>query len=143
MKQKKISSYLLYNIVSLSKVAGKTESFSGKISWTWTCGQRSRKFSYWENLLLFWIMLNKASAHLYALGKNIYTRKNSLTSIYQFIMNNSNTKKRCEICSKITIKTPEQRSTVFILNFEDVSHLKASFSHLLRAVAVRNTLFEK
>ena len=88
-------------------------------------------------------MLNKASAHLYALGKNIYARKNSPTSIYLFIMNNSNTKKRCEICSKITIKTPEQRSTIFILNFEDISHLKASFSHLLRAVAVRNTLFEK
>ena len=48
----------------------------------------SRKFSYWKNLLLFWMMLNKASAHLYTLGNNIYTRKNSLTNIYLFIVNN-------------------------------------------------------
>ena len=68
--------------------------------------QISRKFSYWENLLLFWMMLNKASAHLYTLGNNIYTRKNSLTNICLYIVNNSNTRKRWEICSKLTIKTP-------------------------------------
>ena len=68
--------------------------------------QISRKFSYWENLLLFCMMLNKASAHLYTLGNNIYTRKNSLTNIYLYIVNNSNTRKRWEICSKSTIKTP-------------------------------------
>ena len=38
-----------------------------------------------------------------------------------------NTRKRCEICSKLTIKTPELRqrslSGVFIVNFEHISHL--------------------
>ena len=38
-----------------------------------------------------------------------------------------NTRKRCEICSKLTIKTLEQRqrcrSGVFIVNFEHISHL--------------------
>ena len=34
MKNKKISSYQIYNIVSLSKMAGKTEPFSGKL-WTY------------------------------------------------------------------------------------------------------------
>ena len=27
---------------------------------------------YWENLLLFCVMLNKASAHLYTFGNDIY-----------------------------------------------------------------------
>ena len=43
-------------------------------------------------------------------------------NIYQFKVNNSNTKTRCEICSKLTIETPERRSVVFIVNFEHISH---------------------
>ena len=35
------------------------KTFFMKISWIWTCVQIFRKFSYWENMLLFWIMLNK------------------------------------------------------------------------------------
>ena len=42
-------------------------------------------------------------------------------------VNNSNTRTRCEICSKLTIKKPEQgqwrRSGVFIVKFEHISHL--------------------
>ena len=38
-----------------------------------------------------------------------------------------NTRTKCEICSKLPIKTPEQRqwcrSGVFIVNFEHISHL--------------------
>ena len=98
VKREKVYSYLICNIVSLSTMAGKTESFSGNISWIWTCNQISRKFSYWENLLLFRMMLNKASAHLYTLGNNVYTRKNSPTNIYLLIVNSSNTTKRCKIC---------------------------------------------
>ena len=48
-------------------------------------------------------------------------------NIYLFKVDNRNTKKRCEICSKVTIKTPEQcqgrRSCVFIVNFEHILHL--------------------
>ena len=33
-------------------------------------------------------------------------------NIYLFKVNNRNTRKRCEICSKLTIKTPEQRHLV-------------------------------
>ena len=69
------------------------------------------------------MVLNKASAHLYALGNNICTGKNSPTNIYLFTVNNSNTRKRCEICSTLTIKTSEQLSTVFIVNLEHISHL--------------------
>ena len=47
IKKRKICLHLNYNILILGKMAGKTESFS-----------------YWENLPLFWMMLNKASADL-------------------------------------------------------------------------------
>ena len=47
--------------------------------------------------------------------------------IYLFKVNNRDTIKRCEICSKFTIKTSDRhhqrRSGVFIVNFEHVSHL--------------------
>ena len=40
-------------------------------------------------------------------------------------VSNRNTRKKCEICSKVTIKTPERshlrRSDVFIVNFEPFS----------------------
>ena len=46
---------------------------------------------------------------------------------YMFKVNNKNTRTRCEICSKLTIKTPERRhwrrSGIFIVNFEHISHL--------------------
>ena len=42
-----------------------------------------------------------------------------------FKVNNRNTGTKCEICSKLTIKIPEQRhwrrSGVFVVNFERIS----------------------
>ena len=51
-------------------------------------------------------------------------------SIYLFKVITKNTRKRCEICSKFTIKTPELRhwyrtGVVFLVNFEHTSHLFA------------------
>ena len=47
------------------------------------------------------------------------------TSIYLLNFNNRNTRTKCKICSKLTIKTPEQRhwchSGIFIVNFELIS----------------------
>ena len=44
-----------------------------------------------------------------------------------FKVKNTNTRTRYEICSKLTIKTPEgcqwRPSGVFIVNFEHISHL--------------------
>ena len=44
-----------------------------------------------------------------------------------FKVSNRNTRARCEICSKLTIKTPERHqwghSSVFIVNLEHISHL--------------------
>ena len=50
---------------------------------------------------------------------------------YMFKVNNRNTRTRYEICSKLTMKTPEQchwrRFSVFIVNFEHISHLVLAF----------------
>ena len=50
---------------------------------------------------------------------------------YMFKVNNRDTRTRFEICSKLTMKTPERRhwrrSGVFIINFELVSHLVLVF----------------
>ena len=49
------------------------------------------------------------------------------TGIYLFKVNNGNTIRRFEICSKLTIKTPEWhqwgRSGVFMVNSEHIKHL--------------------
>ena len=51
---------------------------------------------------------------------------------YMFKVNNRNTRTRCEICSKLTTKTPERRqwrhSGVFIVNFEHIFTLSSSVS---------------
>ena len=48
-----------------------------------------------------------------------------------FKVSNRNTRIRCEICSKLTIKTPKRRyrgrSGVFIVNFKHISHLLPEF----------------
>ena len=63
--------------------------------------------------------------------------KNSmkLESLYAFKGDKRNTRKRCEICSKLKMKTPELSqvllSSVFIVDFEQVLHLFLVFLLLL------------
>ena len=51
--------------------------------------------------------------------------------IYLLKGNNRNTRKRWEMCSKLTIKIPERRqwrrSRIFIVNFEHISHIVLVF----------------
>ena len=42
---------------------------------------------------------------------------------YLFKFNNKNPRKRCEICSKLTINTVKRRCGDLIVNFEHISHL--------------------
>ena len=97
------------------------------IQWIWTCNQIFRKCRYCENLLVFWMMLNKASSHLWSLGNNIYTKKSFPT----YWKSKIEKLKKCEICSKLVIKTPEQLSTIFIGNFGHISRLFPVFLLLL------------
>ena len=51
---------------------------------------------------------------------------------YMFKVKNRNTRKSCQICLKLTIKTPEGPHWrgpfgVFIVNFGDISHLVLVF----------------
>ena len=63
--------------------------------------------------------------------QNTIQKGNYPVGIYLFNDNNRNTRTRCEICSMLTMKTPERcqwrRSGVFILNFELISHLVLVF----------------
>ena len=58
-----------------------------------------------------------------------------LANIYLFKVNKRNFRNRCEINSKLTIKTPEprqrSRSNIFIANFEHISHLSLVFLLLM------------
>ena len=111
-------------MISFSKMAAKTEFFSRKMKEMWN-SERSRKFRLLGKSA---IILNEASSYLYTLGNDIYTGKNSSTNIYLFRVNNSNTRKRREICSKLAIMSLQRRSTVFIVNFEYISYLFTPFS---------------
>ena len=59
--------------------------------------------------------------------KVLYLFRGILVNIHLFKVNNRNTRKRCEMCSKLTIKTPERRQWlrcgVFVVNFEYISYL--------------------
>ena len=60
-----------------------------------------------------------------------------LVNIYLFKVSNKTTRKKCEICLMLTIKTPEQcHSDVFIVNFEHTLHLFLVFLllHLNRSL---------
>ena len=58
-------------------------------------------------------------------------RRGNPAGNYMFKVNNRNTRARCEICLKLTIKKPERchwrRSRVFIVNLEHISHLVLVF----------------
>ena len=51
--------------------------------------------------------------------------------IHLLKVSNRNNRTRCEVCSKLTIETPERhlwlRSGVFIVNFKHISHLALVF----------------
>ena len=53
------------------------------------------------------------------------------TNMYLFKVKYRNTRSRCKICSKLTIKTPERhhlrRSGIFIVNFEHIPHILLVF----------------
>ena len=66
--------------------------------------------------------------------------------IYLVQVNNDNTRTMCEICSNLTIKSPERRywrrSGVFNINFQQISHIILLLSLLTRIeLQVRSFFF--
>ena len=82
---------------------------------------QNRKW-FWYNPFII------TAALLYVLGDIVklpYILKGNQASVCLFTRNNKNTRKRCEISSKLTLKIPEQlrwHCGVFIVNFERISH---------------------
>ena len=73
------------------------------------------------NYLPFFKLLLVTTSGNYSYQAGIYVPK----------VNNRNTRTRCEICSKLTVKTPERRqwhrSGVFVVEFEHISHFVPVF----------------
>ena len=81
---------------------------------------------------------------------NDTTEKPTPASNYMFKVNNRNTRTRCEICSKLTLKKVERRhwrrSGVFIVNSEQIlcrltTSIWCHCSHLLQNWTVLMTCF--
>ena len=75
------------------------------------------------------VLLNERALELFLRHDKVGVKKNyyNPAGIYLFKVNNRNTRTRCEICSKLTINTPQRRqwrrSGVFIVNFEHIPTL--------------------
>ena len=65
--------------------------------------------NYFREKVLSWMFDRLVNIPLYSSSK-VFS-----ANFYLFKVNNRNTRKRCEICSKLTIKTPERRSSVLLL----------------------------
>ena len=84
-----------------------------------------------------WLLIDNPSpfpvscnASVSGVGKSLQ-KSSSQSAITCSKLNNKNTRTRCEICSKLPIKTPERgywrRSGVFIVNFKYISHFVLVF----------------
>ena len=82
-------------------------------------------FEYWR------IMHNPNSCEITFDTLEVRNWFQNPANIYLFNVKNRNTRKGCEICSKLTIKTPKRdqqpRSGVFNVNFEHISHFFVVF----------------
>ena len=67
--------------------------------------------------ILFFLGLDFFPSILNAL--RYFFRKINLAKVYLFKVNNRTSRKRCEICSRLTIKAPD----TFIGNFQYMSHV--------------------
>ena len=79
--------------------------------------------AYFEHILHLFQVFLFLTLKFYLFAGNILISKN-IPSYYLFKVSNRSTRKRCEICSKLTIKTPKRRrSSVIIVNLKHISHL--------------------
>ena len=81
----------------------------------------TKKISSWKPTEKFNIFLRCISFQVSCIDRKV----NIPANICLFKVNNRNTRKRCELGSKLTIKKPERRpwrhSVVFIVNFDHIS----------------------
>ena len=83
------------------------------------------KSTHLSNFLMDWVTSCDVSNLYYMNMFSDFT-----ASIYLLKVGNRNTRTRCKICSKLTIKTSERRHWccgVLILNVDQISHLDLMF----------------
>ena len=93
-----------------------------KISWIWTCSQIFRKFRYWENMLLFWIILHEVFAHLQTLTWERAPQQNithSKSAIETLNSKDTRTTFYCIYCKLLAYFMPF--SSVLAVDFEQVN----------------------
>ena len=85
-----------------------------------------------QNAALYTIMNEWRLISMSAWIVRIRSVINNPAIIYLFKVNNISTRKRCEICSKLTLKIPQRChwrcSSVFYVNFENIPYLFILFS---------------
>ena len=91
------------------------------------CLKWRRLFKDVSKLDYFWHLKNRNSSHKQEKKHHPIVFIYFSAGKYLFKVNNRNTRARCEICSKFTIKIPQRRHwrrfSVFFVNFEQISHL--------------------
>ena len=94
------------------------------------CGFAKTRTPTWVILGIFWNFVNRNSPeNLRASGFpfNDYCVNCGFWNYTNPKFNNRNTRKSCEIYSKLTVKPPERCSGVFIVKFEHISHIFLKF----------------
>ena len=105
----------------------KIEIFTSELTWLLTLnGAVVSSFTFTDTLKNQFLITKIHNGHVTKLvaTQSSSSVRNKPINIYMFKFNNRNTRTRCEICSKLTIKTPDG---VFIINFEHISRLVLVF----------------
>ena len=91
------------------------------INISWRCFQRYEDLKFRNHLKHMFTYLDDARSSLQQSSSHwtFFSTHSNPAGIYLPKVNNRNTRTRCEICSKLTIETPE-RSGVVILNFKHI-----------------------
>ena len=86
----------------------------------------------WITVFSYELLFHKIFVYLLVIAAVCYFSVYKLkgwdsANIYLFRVNSKNTKTWSDVCPKLPINTVESRSSVFIVNFENYSHLFSVF----------------
>ena len=129
----RIPKYIAIKYNVCSQILRNTATFFTQVGLRYSCKtKRVHTDQYSENIISKFFVDN--SVTLFKSDKIFLLIFMHLipAGIYLFKVNNGNTRRMCEICSKLTIKTPERlwhwrRSVAFIVNFERIAQIVIVF----------------
>ena len=119
----------------LNKLSLKSRFYQERIAFEYTVLQYLNRQFLLSSKNTFIIIHINTSFFIHNLITSNFLKGQFPVGIYLLKVNNRNTRTKCEICSKLTIKTQQRRhrrrSGVFIVNFECISHLVLVFLLLI------------